>query len=199
VAAQPWGGSTFRGTTLEIPQNPLDLDQMMLLLPMMLLLVKATHGRVESVGWAFAQHGGFPPTPSSWGFSGVVRDWTVAYFMGNASGPNNAAAVAAQSRFGIAGIGWQINNKLGNYSHEEMYEAAAAQQIRALRPEAKVMVTRDTQVVTYFWDSAREAMRDHPEYFLLDASGAPISRPWVRCSVSNPVHRTLPCGASCSG
>ena len=38
-------------------------------------------GNVERVGWAFATHGGFPPTPSSWGYSGVVRDWSVAYFV----------------------------------------------------------------------------------------------------------------------
>ena len=85
-----------------------------LVLGMALHLVSiASATGVERVGWAFAEHGGFPPTPTSWGRSGVVRDFTVAYFMGNASGPNNAAEVAAEARFGIAGIGWQINNKPG--------------------------------------------------------------------------------------
>ena len=144
-------------------------------------------GNAERVGWAFAKHGGFPPTPASWGYSGVVRDWTVAYFMGNASGPNNAAEVAAQSRFGIAGIGWQINNKPGNYSHEEQYEAAAAKQIKTSRAAAKVMVTRDTQVVTYFWDSARAVMMEHPEYFLRDPkTGQPVSRAWVSPAGNTP-------------
>lgn len=156
-------------------------------LSMMLSCASLCMSNVERVGWAFATHGGFPPTPASWGYSGVVRDWTVAYFMGNATGPNNPTEVAAQSRFGIAGVGWQNNNKGSNFSHEERFEAAAAKQIKTSRPAAKVMVTRDTQVVTSFWDSARSAMTTHPEFFLRDPrSGLPVSRAWVSPAGNTP-------------
>jgi len=103
--------------------------------------------------------------------------------MGNTTGPNNPTEVAAQSRFGIAGVGWQNNNKGSNFSHE----AAAAKQIKLSRPAATVMVTRDTQVVTSFWDSAWSAMTTRPEFFLRDPrSGLPVSRAWVSPAGNTP-------------
>ena len=61
-------------------------------------------------GWAFAARVsaglGYPPLPHP---TYDMRSSTVAYFLGNDTGLNNAAELLAESRFGIVGIGWQIH------------------------------------------------------------------------------------------
>ena len=116
---------------------------------------------VETPGWAFDVHGGFPPLP--WGQSGRVQDATAIYFAGNASGFDSAYEAAAAARFGVVGIGWQVNNVPSNFSHEEGAEARTSRQLKAARPGVRTLVSRETEVITVFWDAARAAIADHPE------------------------------------
>ena len=99
---------------------------------------RASPQNVERPGWGFAKHGGFPPLP--WGASGRPQDSTAVYFAGNASGLNNASEAAAQARFGIVGIGWQLNNQGSDFRHESKWEEMTARQLKSLRPGVRTMV-----------------------------------------------------------
>jgi len=60
----------------------------------------------------------------------------------------------------VAAVGWELNNIPANYTHLEEAEIATAKSLKALRPDMKVGVTRNTAVVTTFWDSAKRVMFD---------------------------------------
>ena len=139
-------------------------------------------------GWAFDARGGHPPLPTGWpAYSGVLRDSSVVYFAGNASGADSPSEIAAEARYGIAGLGWQLSNVPSNNSNLEHFEAATATALKAARPGVKVMVTRDTQVIGIFWNSTRAALAAHPEYFLLDPkTGKPIVEPWGSPTKNTP-------------
>ena len=98
-----------------------------------------------NVGWGFAAGGGFPPLPASF------RSWqlnrsTVGYFLGNASGMDSVAEVRAEvGKFGVVGIGWQLNNIPSKYSHLETFEIEEARKLKAMRPGVKVMDDPNTQ------------------------------------------------------
>jgi hypothetical protein len=62
-------------------------------------------------GWGFISHGGFPPLPASWtnGSNTKLSNSVVTYFVGNSTGMNNKAELEAQAKFGVVGLGWQLN------------------------------------------------------------------------------------------
>ena len=51
----------------------------------------------------------------------------------------------SDSRFGVIGYSWNVNNVGSNDSHAERWETEEAQAIHKLRPSVKVMVTREVQ------------------------------------------------------
>merc|ERR1711871_1041318 len=61
----------------------------------------------------------------------------------------------------------------------ERYEVEQAAALKKSRPEMGVMVLRNTEVISTFWDSGREAMAD-PSLWLQrpPGSGKPIDEPW---------------------
>ena len=129
----------------------------------LLLLSAAPASAAEpgwKVGWGFESHGGFPSLPAHWR-SYAMRDSVAGYFLGNASGLDSPDELAAEDRFRVVGIGWQLDNIPSHYSHLEQYEIAEATALKALRPDAKVMVLRNTEVATVFWDSAKAKMFDN--------------------------------------
>jgi len=63
-------------------------------------------------------------------------------------------------QLGYVGIGWQLNNIPSHYSHLEKYELQEAANLKALRPDIRVSVLRNTEVATVFWDSAKAKMFD---------------------------------------
>lgn len=108
-------------------------------------------------GWGFISHGGFPKLPDTWTTSKLSSS-VVSYFMGNSTGMNSMEELAAEARFGIVGIGWQLNQVPPQ--HLEQYEIETARALKALRPDIKVMVSRNTEAAGYFWDSCKEKMTD---------------------------------------
>lgn len=61
----------------------------------------------------------------------------------------------------------------------ELYEAEQAAALKAARPEVSVMVLRNTQAISVFWDAARSAMMD-PDLWLQSppGSGRPMAAEW---------------------
>ena len=131
-------------------------------------------------GWGFISHGGFPPLPASWSANatdGKLSRSVVSYFLGNTTGMNNAAELEAQAKFGIVGIGWQLNQV--EPGKLEQYEVETAKALKALRPDIKVMVSRNTEAAAYFWDSCRERMTDPAtQDFWTQCRGKPCAQDW---------------------
>ena len=102
-----------------------------------------------------------PPLPAAW-HSTVAADMTTAYFVGNATGLDSAAELAAEARWGIIGIGWQLNGswvprgpQKGNHfgRHVEVAERETAAALKSLNPKLKVLLGRNTEVATCYLDS----------------------------------------------
>ena len=131
-------------------------------------------------GWGFISHGGFPQLPAHWTNTTNTRlsSSVVSYFLGNATGMNSVAELAAQARFGIVGIGWQLNQAAepGKLQH---YEIETAKALKALRPDIKVMVSRNTEAAAFFWDSCREKMTDlATQDYWTQCRGKPCAQDW---------------------
>ena len=120
--------------------------------------------------------------------SGRLRDSSVGYFFGNASGYNSAEEAAAEAKFGLVGIGWQINNVLSNDSHLEAAEIKTASQLKILRPGVRVLASRNTEVVSIFWDSVRAAFADisKDSYWVKDVHGRIVQTAWVSPAGNTP-------------
>ena len=77
------------------------------------------------------------------------------------------------------GIGWQLNNIPSHYSHLEEYEIEEARALKALRPDVRVSVLRNTEVATVFWDSAKAKMYDpNTQDFWTQCNGKPCKGSW---------------------
>jgi hypothetical protein len=134
-------------------------------------------------GWGFIAHGGFPPLPASWDRANrtntTLSTSVVSYFLGNTTGMNSAAELEAQAKFGIVGIGWQLNqaDQPGKLSQ---YELQTARALKAIRPEIKVMVSRNTEAAAFFWDSCREKMQDPAtvDFWTQCRGGEPCAQDW---------------------
>ncbi len=111
------------------------------------------------VGWGFASHGGFPPLPVAWQTYSLERS-TVGFFLGNASGMDSAAELRAEVRFGVVGVGWQVNNIPSNHSNLETFELEEARQLKALRAGVRVMLTRESEATTTLYNAAKAKMLD---------------------------------------
>ena len=71
--------------------------------------------------------------------------------------PRTLLETAGETRFGIVGVGWQLHAIASNMTHLEHWELAAAQELKAARPDIKVMVTRNTDCAGLNWDLVKEA------------------------------------------
>ena len=102
-----------------------------------------------------------------------MNDSTAAYFLGNDTGLNNPAEIAAQARFAIVGTGWQLGMRMASapWAHLERKEAATAAAIKAVNPATKVLVSRNVEVGGIFWD--------HDRHFFVDHTLAKASGLWV--------------------
>ena len=104
---------------------------------------------------------------------------TVDYFVGMATGLDDRKELDAGRMLGYYGIGWELDNIPSNYTHLEAAEQATAKALKALRPEMKVGVTRNTVVATSFWDTARTRMADPASNgFWLQCDGKPCTETW---------------------
>ena len=141
-------------------------------------------------GWGFKSHGGFPPIPwASW----QMDQSTLVYFLGNKSGLMNASEVSQAVSLGYVGLGWQLNNIPSNYSHLELWERTEASRLKALSPDVKVGVLRNTEVAAEFWDSAREKMHDPATQDFWTMCGAsPCSQLWGGALYSRSLETLCP-------
>jgi len=146
---------------------------------LLLLLWRHSIGQGWHVGWGFDKYNGLPIMPGSFKTYDTNAS-VITYFVGNDTGPNNAVETAAEAQFGFTGIGWQMQMVGNNYRHLEKSEVTTATAIKALNPKAKTMVLRNTEVVTLFWDSAREKMED-PSFknFWVQCNGKPCNGSWA--------------------
>ena len=88
---------------------------------------------------------GFPPIPLDGYPTYRMAASTAAYFLGNDTGLNNDAEIAAEARFGIVGLGWQLAMQKGPWRHLERWESQTAAAIKAVNPHAKVLVSRNAE------------------------------------------------------
>lgn len=127
-------------------------------------------------------NGGFPPLPWPRNSSNRLADVSVVYFAGSSgggghAGPNSELEARAEARHGIVGISWHVG--LASPRHQELNELAAIRQLKRINPSVRVLVPRETQVVTDLWEHTREAMAEHPEYWLTNSSsGRPLEGEW---------------------
>eukprot|EP00966_Prymnesium_polylepis_P305862 7068021-Prymnesium_polylepis.1 len=113
-------------------------------------------------GWGFRAHGagglGYPPIALDGYPTYSMQRSTVAYFLGNDTGLNSPKELAAQAKFGIVGLGWQLNMRGSNWRHLEQWEVHTAKELKAINPEVKVLVSRNSEVATVVWDAVRPLM-----------------------------------------
>lgn len=102
-----------------------------------------------------------------------MRKSTIVYFVGNDTGMNSAAELNAEVRFGIVGVGWQMHMRGSNWSHLEQWEEATAAQLKAVDPDVKVLVTRNTQAGVSMLDSVRPQLLSptSPTFWITEQEG----------------------------
>ena len=104
---------------------------------------------------------------------------TIAYFVGRATGLDPTPELEYGAKLGYYGIGWELNNIPGNYTHLEEAEIAEARHIKSINPAVKVGVTRNSVVATTFWDTAKQKMEDPAfNHYWLQCDGKPCTSTW---------------------
>jgi len=103
---------------------------------------------------------GYPPIPLEGYPTWDMAASTAAYFLGNDTGLNNDVELAAQARFGIVGLGWQLAMRKGPWRHLERWEAETTAAIKAINPHTKVLVSRNAETAGIFWDHCRPYFED---------------------------------------
>lgn len=128
------------------------------------------------VGWGFDSHGGFPIMPWQ---RYQMNQSAVGYFLGNASGMESHKELMAESRLGVVGLGWQLSNIPSHYSNLEVYELEEARRLKSMRPDVKVMLTRETEVTTFFYNMSKEKMYNpDTQDFWTQCGGKPCKGVW---------------------
>ena len=105
------------------------------------------HGRPLKPGAGSAPSGrrqtiGYPPLPWAGFPTYNMAQSTAAWFVGNDTGLNSAVEIAAEARFGVVGIGWQLHMFGSGFQHLETWEALTARAIKRASPKTRVLVSR---------------------------------------------------------
>eukprot|EP01052_Picozoa_sp_SAG31_P032025 SAG31_NODE_3466_length_4242_cov_9.396573_1_plen_89_part_00 len=79
--------------------------------------------------------------------------------MGNDTAGNSKVETQAESRLGVVGIGWQLSAVESNFTGLEEHELSTARQLKAARPDIKVMVARNTDCGALNQDQVKQALR----------------------------------------
>merc|ERR1712224_263462 len=128
-----------------------------------------------------------------------LRSWQMnrsiaCFFAGNDTSINSAAEYAAEARFGSVGIGWQIHaiesKKIGR-ADLEAFEVETARVLKNLRPDIRVLVTRNFECAGVFWRTVKTAVKEHPEWFLRTPDGNVYYVPWVAARSQVPGHASF--------
>jgi len=117
--------------------------------------------------------------PAPWQNRYQMNQSAVGYFLGNASGMNSPDEVAAEARMGVVGLGWQLSNIPSHYSNLEWFELEEARRLKALRPDVKVMLTRETEVTSVFYNMSKEVMYSPvTQDYWMQCGGKPCVADW---------------------
>ena len=103
-----------------------------------------------------ADGGGLAPLPTTgrWGADPwALNSSTAVFFVGNSTRMETAAEYQSDSRWGVMGYSWNVNNVNSHDKHAERWESQEAEAIRRYNPSVKVMVTREVQVIGEWYDS----------------------------------------------
>ena len=138
------------------------------------------------VGWGFQKRGGFPPLPPSWQTWSLQRS-TIGLFLGNASGMDSADELRAEARFGVVGVGWQINNIPSHHSNLEVFELEEAARLKKLKPGVKVMLARESEATTTFYNKSKAKMFDPAtQDWWVTCGDAPCNGSWASPAGDTP-------------
>lgn len=107
---------------------------------------------------------------------------TVTYFIGNASGMDSPAELKAEARFGNVGVGWQIDGIPKHWAQGlEVVELAEAKRLKAIRPDVRVLVSRQSEVGTKMWNTVAALVASDPtnsKKFFTSCRGRPCAVKW---------------------
>ena len=122
-----------------------------------------------------------PPLPKHMQSYQMNRS-TVAYFIGNASGMDSSVELRSETRFGSVGVGWQIDGIPKKWAQGlEVVELAEAKRLKALRPDVRVLVSRQSEVGTKMWNTVSALIAGDPtnaKKFFTSCRGKPCSVNW---------------------
>jgi hypothetical protein len=146
------------------------------------------HGRPLKPGPGSAPSGrrhtiGYPPLPWAGFPTYNMAQSTAAWFVGNDTGLNSAVEIAAQARFGVIGIGWQLNMFGSGFAHLEQWEALTARAIKRASPTTRVLVSRNTELGNGIWDSVRaQRSSASPQFWVRGQVNSTACRVGTLCS-----------------
>jgi hypothetical protein len=92
--------------------------------------------------------GGLPPLPTTgrWAVDPwALNESTAVFFVGNSTRMETPSEYQSDSRWGVMGYSWNVNNIGSGNKHAERWESEEAEAIRRYNPNSKVMVTREVQ------------------------------------------------------
>lgn len=123
--------------------------------------------------------------------SWTMRAATFANFLGNDTGPMNAAMLLNSSELGLAGLGWQMGDHLPTDPASsinpqecgklEERQRVAAIALKRLRPGVRVLASADIACTACFWSVSQAAMRNNSlanELFLHWPNGSLFLDSW---------------------
>ena len=127
------------------------------------LLLLLILGARPGAAWPYARE--IPALPASWR-SANLSELSTAYFVGNNTGMDSLQELAAESQWGIIGIGWQLNGSHGKFGqHVEVAERQTAAALKARNPRIKVLLGRNSEVGERSLDSVA-AVWDRDDFWL---------------------------------
>lgn len=128
-----------------------------------------------------------PPPPMPWRATYNLSRSTMTFPDGNHTGPDNAARAAAEARCGMVTFGWETDvcetarpsSPLRGCTHagtEAALDAAAAR-LKAINPDVKVVLCRNTELGLSVYKDQCEKMYDpaFSGFYLKNSSGALIT------------------------
>eukprot|EP01084_Bolivina_argentea_P185280 319514_1 len=115
-------------------------------------------------GWYPGNPFGNLPNPKA---SYLMNLSTAAWFVGNDTGMNNINELNAEAKYGTIGIGWEINNKNSNCTHEDKWDEQTAIALKNINPNILTLAPRETECVGVAFDVIRNAIESNKyELFL---------------------------------